>query len=126
YHSLLKNGHSNRITCIASRWNRQKKQDQDQDQEKQEKQEQKQHIQQISIATEPPSPSPSPSFSDSPANPVANLEWNVQNHDLETLATDHTVETKRELIASGGEDCRVVCWDLISGEPFATQQDRHR
>lgn len=121
YHTILRSNSAARINSIAS-CPRSLIQQQHSDQQR--------LSPQASIGTEPPSPSPSVSTQD---QTDTELEWGAQT----TGAGDGTINNPsnrssvtsipaRELIASGGEDGRVVCWDIVSQSNVATLQGTHQ
>lgn len=120
YHALLRSNTTARINCIASC-----------PRSTQLQPDQQRHSSQASIGTEPPSPSPSVSTQD---QIDTDLEWGVQavgNGDgtscsSNDFSTEKSAPERRELIASGGEDGRVVCWDIVSESTIAVLQGTHQ
>lgn len=121
YHALLRSNSAARINCIASCPHSPVQQQQS---------DQQRLSPQASIGTEPPSPSPSVSTQD---QIDTDLEWGIQTNGVgdgsNNSPSDISTETSilaRELIASGGEDGRVVCWDIVSQSTVATLQGTHQ
>lgn len=121
YHALLRSNTTARINCIASCPRSLTQQQPDQ----------QRHSPQASIGTEPPSPSPSVSTQD---QTDADLEWGAQavgdgdgsSGCSSDLSMEKSTLEKRELIASGSEDGRVVCWDIVSQSTVAILQGTHQ
>ncbi|KAF9215878.1 Gem-associated protein 5 [Podila verticillata] len=120
YHALLRSSTAARINCIASC-----------PRSTQLQPDQQRYSSQASIGTEPPSPSPSVSTQD---QIDTDLEWGAQavgagdgtSCSSSDFSTEKSTLESRELIASGGEDGRVVCWDIVSQSTIAVLQGTHQ